>query len=565
MRRLLGILAVFASFAAVFGCRTAPTLRVATSGDYPPFSDATVYGAMVGFDTEVAAEFAHDTGRGMYFVPLRWPRLSDDADAGTFDVAMSGVTMRADRLSHMLFSRPYAVTGAVVAVRRERAKELSSLAEIDRPGVRLAVNRGGHLERVARARFPHADVLTIDDNRTLADRVLRGEVDGAVSEQIEVAAWPETFAVVGPFTRDRKVYAATPARAELLRELNGWLAAREADGWLNDQRRHWLSNAAAWTPDEACFEAIAAAIDLRMMLMPQVAAAKRQQNLPIEDPEQEAKVTQQAADWLPPGIDPTPVLALFRALMAGAKEVQGSSDTRAMLLADVDLDSLRRLVAFYSRSLVEELGRCQASLTRADAQSRLEAALRNGESFQATGSTLAAQLAATIARPYDVVAADARDPIVETIVEPSVGTYVEFCIPPNIRFDREGYSQEEVVGGLPLAQAPRRDLRSGRSRLSVPPGRHEYRIYVNGSSADPRRAGASARPSEITVDVPKDHVVTVRFAPKFIATGRFELRWQDVYGAAAGGLEAYRGMTRFDVEIAVSEPMPPNQPSQCPW
>jgi len=562
--RFLGrAFAALTSLGCVFGCSSVPTLRVATSGDYPPFSAATPYGAIVGFDTEVAAQFARDTGRGMYFVPLRWPRLPEDADAGAFDVAMSGVTMRADRLPHMLFSRPYAVTGAVVAVRRERAEELATLARIDRRGVRVAVNRGGHLERVARQRFRRAEILTVDDNRTLADRVLRGDVDAAVSEQLEVAAWPvETFAVVGPFTRDRKAYAVTLDRADLLLELNEWLAVRELDGWLNERRRQWLSGGAVWSFDEACFEAIAAAIDLRMQLMPHVAAAKRQQNLPIEDPAQEEKVLQQVAAWAAnEKLDPGTVVALFERLIAASKEKQRAVDARTAL-SDADLGSLRDSIAFYSHSLVSELGRCQAAVAHGDAPASLEAALRRGEAFRDDRSALAADLAAIIARSYQAPAPLVAEPAVASIE----GTFVDFCIPPNLRFDREGYSIEELYGSLALPTAPRRQLPSGGSRVQVDPGRHEYRFYVNGSSADPHRpGGAITMPSGFEVEVAADHAVAVRLTPKFDASGRFELHWQDVYGAAAGGLETYRGLTRFDIDVSVADATPSGAPSQCPW
>jgi cyclohexadienyl dehydratase len=518
---------------------------------------------MVGFDIDVAAQFARDTGRGMYFVPLRWPRLREDANAQSFDVAMSGVTIRADRLPHMLFSRPYAVTGAVVAVRRERAAELASLEQIDRPGVRIAVNRGGHLEGVARTRFRRAEILTVDDNRTLADRVLRGEVDGAVSEQLEVAAWPVgTFAVVGPFTRDRKAYAVIHTRPELLRQLNEWLAARERDGWLNDQRRHWLSSTSVWTADEACFEAIAAAIDLRMQLMPQVAAAKRQRNLPIEDPAQEQKVLLEAVDWAKAeNLDPAVIVALFERLIVAAKDRQRSVDARATLLADADLKALREAIAFYSRDLVAELGRCQSSVTRGDAERNLEMALRGSEAFR-NDARLAAELASILAHPYR-----APTPLAPMIAaDAGAGTYIEFCIPPNLRFDREGYSIEEMADGAPLPGAPRRELASGRTRVRVTPGRHQYWFYVNGSSSDPHRAGGSSTmASRVEVEVPQDHAVAVRLTPTFSASGQHELHWQDVYGAAVSGLETYRGLTRFDVDMTISAPISAAAPSPCPW
>ena len=76
----------------------APPLRVGTSGDYPPFSVRTATDDWRGFDVEVAHAYAAARGRAVVFVPFRWPELTAQLAAGAFDVAMSGVTVRADRL-----------------------------------------------------------------------------------------------------------------------------------------------------------------------------------------------------------------------------------------------------------------------------------------------------------------------------------------------------------------------------------------------------------------------------------------------------------------------------------
>ncbi|MGH7860287.1 MAG: transporter substrate-binding domain-containing protein, partial [Candidatus Binatia bacterium] len=70
----------------------ADVLRVGTSGDYPPFSAGGK-----GFDVEVAELLAADLGLRLEWVTFRWPELDERLAAGDFDVAMSGVTWRADR------------------------------------------------------------------------------------------------------------------------------------------------------------------------------------------------------------------------------------------------------------------------------------------------------------------------------------------------------------------------------------------------------------------------------------------------------------------------------------
>ena len=58
-------------------------------------------------------------------------------------------------------------------------------------------------------------------------------MDAAVSEALEARTWSSEFRTLGPFTHDRKTYVVSRAAPDLLRQINDWLAAREADGWLD--------------------------------------------------------------------------------------------------------------------------------------------------------------------------------------------------------------------------------------------------------------------------------------------------------------------------------------------
>jgi ABC-type amino acid transport substrate-binding protein len=61
---------------------------------------------------------------------------------------MGGVTMRPERAVAGTFTRPITRAGAVVLV------PAGGTPRIDRPGLRLGVNAGGHLERLAGRLFP---------------------------------------------------------------------------------------------------------------------------------------------------------------------------------------------------------------------------------------------------------------------------------------------------------------------------------------------------------------------------------------------------------------------------
>jgi len=359
-------------------------LRVGTSGDYAPFSVRAPAGERSGFDIVVAQRLAHDLGRSVEFVSFRWPDLVGQLRSGAFEVAMSGVTVRADRALFVNFSRPYAVSGAVAVLRAADREKYHSIADLDREGVRIAVNRGGHLEQIARQSFAHAQLVPLSDNTALQGALAHADVDAAISDEFEVHTWAAaTFVTLGPFTHDRKAYAVRRESGDLLCAMDDWLAAREGDGWLNEQRRRWFGETAVRTPEQAGFDAVVAALDLRLQLMPLVAAVKRRDRLPIEDPAQEARVlehTRSAAAAA--GLQPDAVLALFRIQMDAAKAIeQASSDATAP--ADLTLADVRAAVAAVSGQLIRELARCQPWLADPRLHDQLSTTMRAGLSLPA--------------------------------------------------------------------------------------------------------------------------------------------------------------------------------------
>jgi cyclohexadienyl dehydratase len=317
-------------------------LRIGTSGDYAPFSKALVDApGYWGFDIEVAKAFARDRGYEIEWVPFTWSKLRGAMAEGQFDLAMSGVTVRPDRSVLGRFSVPVMTSGAVLLYRTGRFPEGDSIARLpfsealssfDRPGVRVAVNRGGHLERVAREKFNRATVRAIPNNASVREALANDAADVIVTDTLEAPRWREGLGDVaqfGPLTRDRKAYWIAPGRDALARELDAWLLARERDGTLARMRQAAFGlseHTRTATPSHS----ILAAIDERLALMTWVAESKRQSSTPIEHEAQELRVLDAAlagvvaaakrAAVAPP--DEDEVRDFYRAQIEAAKSIQ---------------------------------------------------------------------------------------------------------------------------------------------------------------------------------------------------------------------------------------------------
>jgi cyclohexadienyl dehydratase len=347
-----------------------PVLRVGTSGDYPPFSVRAADGTYSGFDVEVARAYAAARGRTLELVPFRWPELATRLAAGEFDVAMGGVTVRGDRLVIGTMTAAVARADAILLVRHGDHRR-----DLDRRETRVAVNRGGHLERVARARFRHAAIVPVDDNRTLPDLLTRREVDAVVVDTLEAGTFdPSAFDIAARLTHDRKAYWVTPGKTALAEDLDAWLLQEERAGTLQRLRAVALRDADVPTlPPEA-----ARVVDLigrRLLLMPLVAATKRVAGQPIVDASREAAVLDRNAERARgAGLDPAAVRTLLRAEIAAARAVQ-----RVATQDEVhppSLAALRSAIDAIDVALIRALATARDAGAEPPSRSALTAALR---------------------------------------------------------------------------------------------------------------------------------------------------------------------------------------------
>lgn len=310
--------------------RTRGVLRVGVSGDYHPFSmcseDMT---HCEGFDIEVARQVATDLGVQVAFVRFRWPELLVNLTSAKFDIAMSGITIRPERVLRATFTRPYAMAAAVVLVSDE--KKFSTLAEVNQEKVQVAVNAGGHLEQVARIHLPAATILSTPKNQSLPDIIMQQQADALVTDSLEAphfqTKYPTLHALPG-FGRDRKAYMLRREDSDVREWLDQWITNRETDGLLGQLRTQWLGKDPTITPH--AWAGLLALIDARLAVMPAIADFKRRHNLPIEDTQQEqAVLTHVAKHARTFGLNEENIQRIFRIQIELAKQVQQAVLQRA--------------------------------------------------------------------------------------------------------------------------------------------------------------------------------------------------------------------------------------------
>ena len=215
-------------------------LLVGTTGDYRPLSFREDDGTYWGFGIEVAGEIAKRLGVGLQFVPTSWPTLSADvqADPQTFDLAIGGITITDARRETMLMSDGYLANGKTILCRAEDVDHYKSLADIDKPEVRVMVNPGGLNEKFANANLTHATIIVHQKNEEIPTLIAEGEADVMITEITEapfyVQADPRLAAPLlnEPFTHGEIGVLMRKGQEDLLQQVNDVIRQMKSDGSL---------------------------------------------------------------------------------------------------------------------------------------------------------------------------------------------------------------------------------------------------------------------------------------------------------------------------------------------
>ena len=215
-------------------------LLVGTTGDYRPLSFREDDGTYWGFGIEVAGEIAKRLGVGLQFVPTSWPTLSADvqAEPQTFDLAIGGITITDARRETMLMSDGYLANGKTILCRAEDANRYKSLADIDKPEVRVMVNPGGLNEKFANANLTHAAIIVHQKNEEIPTLIAGGKADVMITEITEAPYYVQTDPRLAapllnePFTHGEIGVLMRKGQEDLLQLVNDIIRQMKSDGSL---------------------------------------------------------------------------------------------------------------------------------------------------------------------------------------------------------------------------------------------------------------------------------------------------------------------------------------------
>ena len=119
------------------------------------------------------------------WVKTSWSNLMGDMTGGKCDLAVGGISVTTERQKRAFFSTAYMVNGKTPIARCGDMVKFQTVADIDKPTVKVIFNPGGSNERFARANFTQAQLTLHPENLTIFDELLAGRADVFVTESAE--------------------------------------------------------------------------------------------------------------------------------------------------------------------------------------------------------------------------------------------------------------------------------------------------------------------------------------------------------------------------------------------
>lgn len=244
---LLTVSTVFAGHLEDIAARG--TIRIGTTGDYIPMSYRNPQtGAYEGIDAELSQLIADSLGVKIEYVPTSWPTLTADTLAGKFDIALCGISRNYARAKTMAMSDAYGegVFGKTILCRKSDAKKYQSIADIDKPEVRVMINPGGTNEKFAHANLKKAKLIVHQENADIPRQVAEGNADIMITETVEAARYIELNdklaapLMKAPFTRHSCGILMQKGDQEFLNYINFVLAELKMDGTLAKLEKKYL-------------------------------------------------------------------------------------------------------------------------------------------------------------------------------------------------------------------------------------------------------------------------------------------------------------------------------------
>lgn len=236
---------------------TAPTLKVAMTGNLPPFSFQDNYGNMQGTDVDSIRAIGEEQGFKVEFYKETWQGLFDSVDSGARDLAVSGIAYTEDRATNYGLSTPYFFNPSSIMYADD---DLNIQSLDDLSGLRVGVLKGSRQASFLQSLDNDIELLMNTTSFLSYESLIQGEIDAIVDDmhisQYTAKNHPEYKVTIIPYEDQstpsaQQVVLMAKDNIELIESINEGIKKLQAKGKFKEIEELWLSDTEVSTQSTA--------------------------------------------------------------------------------------------------------------------------------------------------------------------------------------------------------------------------------------------------------------------------------------------------------------------------
>lgn len=230
---------------------TAPILKVAMTGDLPPFSFQDDYGNMQGTDVDSIRAIGEEQGFKVEFYKETWQDMFDSVESGKRDLAISGISYKEDRAVRYGLSTPYFFNPATIMY-LEGKFDIKGLDDIK--GLKTGTLAGSKEEDTLKEMGNSVELVSRPTAFLAYQDLVQGKTDVFLYDmpvlQYIIKGYPEHKVTIVPYEAEdapsaQQVILMAKENTQLINTVNEGIAKLKEKGTFKEIEARWLGETAA--------------------------------------------------------------------------------------------------------------------------------------------------------------------------------------------------------------------------------------------------------------------------------------------------------------------------------
>jgi polar amino acid transport system substrate-binding protein len=222
---------------------------VVTENAYPPLQFLDDEGTPIGWEYDAMAEIATRLNATITYETISWDAMIPAVSEGQFDMGMTGITIREDRMEVVDFSDAYMTSQMMMMVRGDETRFTDAASFAADPDLLMAAQPGTTpfyvgVYEVLDGDEANARIIKFETFGAGLEALRAGDVDMVLSDSTAangyVASSEGGLMIVGEPLGTEDFGFIFPKESDLVAPMNAAIAAMRADGTLDALNTKWF-------------------------------------------------------------------------------------------------------------------------------------------------------------------------------------------------------------------------------------------------------------------------------------------------------------------------------------